>query len=102
MYAESNSTMPLIVYGDSGCGKTSLIAKMVNELASKNNTILVRFLGTTEMSSNIIYCYRSLLCQLEYLLQVQQSDKTFSNLIEIKNNLVEKIIKYSQEFQNTD
>lgn len=51
--------LPLVLYGEGGCGKTSLLAKSV-ELS--NNTwfkeqkpiSIVRFLGTTPDSSTLI------------------------------------------------
>lgn len=47
--------MPLVVHGESGVGKTSLIAKVVVETQDnnkdKNVAILFRFCGTTPDSS---------------------------------------------------
>ena len=48
-------TMPLVVHGESGVGKTSLMAKVVVETQDnnkgKNVAILYRFCGTTPDSS---------------------------------------------------
>ena len=47
--------MPLVVYGESGVGKTSLMAKVVMEMQERNKdrkvAILYRFCGTTPDSS---------------------------------------------------
>ena len=51
----SNSMMPLVIHGESGVGKTSLMAKVVMETQEKdkdrNLAVMYRFCGTTPDSS---------------------------------------------------
>lgn len=59
----SDSTQPLVVYGNSGCGKTSVMAKVMEHVANgdwenggsikKSYILVARFLGTTTKTSNV-------------------------------------------------
>ena len=56
--------MPLVIYGESGIGKTSLMSKIVMETQAKSRerklAVMYRFCGTTPDSSTgtivIVYC----------------------------------------------
>ncbi|CAF1234877.1 unnamed protein product [Adineta steineri] len=52
-----NENRPCIVYGTSGCGKTSLLAKAATEISNwwpnRSISIILRFLGTTSSSSTM-------------------------------------------------
>lgn len=55
-YMLGNSDKPLVLYGEGGCGKTSLLAKsagLTNSmwLIGKKPINIIRFLGTTPDSS---------------------------------------------------
>ncbi|ULT89955.1 hypothetical protein L3Y34_008385 [Caenorhabditis briggsae] len=57
-YVLGNSNLPIILQGENGCGKTSLMAKIAKEIRNwYDNTcepvVLLRFLGTSPDSSNI-------------------------------------------------
>ncbi|ELU08907.1 hypothetical protein CAPTEDRAFT_127243, partial [Capitella teleta] len=61
-YLNSNMTVPMTFYGQSGCGKTSVIANVYHKLnqwtanakgESKTIYCILRFLGTTPSSSNL-------------------------------------------------
>ena len=71
-YLESKQQLPLIIHGESGMGKTSVMA-MVNQLLHKwfpgCNTIL-RFLGTSKGSSSITALLQSICIQLCYLYNI--------------------------------
>ncbi|XP_060597437.1 NACHT and WD repeat domain-containing protein 2-like [Ruditapes philippinarum] len=69
------SDKPLILFGDSGCGKTSLMAKGSSQARSwfsKNSSpfLVLRFLGTTPNSSSIIPLLKSLCQQLTWLYEI--------------------------------
>ena len=53
--SRSDPMMPLVIYGESGVGKTSLMAKVVMETQETNKdrnlAIMYRFCGTTPDSS---------------------------------------------------
>jgi len=60
-YITGTSPVPLVIYAKSGMGKTSLIAKVIDNASKfKLNKLIYRFVGATERSSNI----RSLLVSI--------------------------------------
>ena len=82
-YLRNDDQSPLVVYGESGCGKTSLVA-MAARQADQNGddvrpTILIRFLGTTQQSSNIRNALYSI---CEQLSRIYESDT--SNVPEVR------------------
>ncbi|TWU07433.1 DUF4062 domain-containing protein [Stieleria varia] len=58
-YLQSDSKQPFVLYGDSGCGKTALMAKAF-QVVPPNQSHIIRFLGVTPQSSDL----RSLLTNL--------------------------------------
>jgi AAA+ ATPase superfamily predicted ATPase len=70
---ESNQS-PLVVYGQSGSGKTSLIAMAARQCKEDvGRAIVMRFLGTTQQSCNIRTVLVSL-CQQIYRIYELESD----------------------------
>ncbi len=60
-YIEAPSSTPLVVFGKSGLGKSSLIAKAIeNAENDRVGTLIYRFVGASENSTNI----RSLLLSI--------------------------------------
>lgn len=51
-YVQNDSHWPLVIHGGSGCGKTALMARTVEEIAKIRRPI-VRFIGVTPQSSDI-------------------------------------------------
>jgi len=88
----------LVLWGEGGCGKSSMLAKIASESSSwfptKNCTPIrvVRFLGTTPDSSSIGPLIRSLCQQLCYLYQVSENTipNELSQLINYFKRLLEK------------
>lgn len=72
-YIEKNrdKKQPLIIHGVSGMGKTSLMAKAIQEVESDGVEVTYRFVGATSGSTTI----RSLLISIYEELQDQISDK---------------------------
>ena len=60
-YVENDSAFPLVIHGDSGCGKTALLARVFQEIPAEKKPI-IRFIGVTPRSSDIGSLLRSL-CQ---------------------------------------
>ena len=58
--SDEDDRTPLVVYGPSGAGKTALLARAAQSAAGGGRRIIIRFLGTTPLSSNL----RSLLANL--------------------------------------
>ena len=58
---------PLVVYGESGCGKTSVIAKAASLVKEEFNDYIqvTRFLGTTSESSTLSKLLHSVCCQVQ-------------------------------------
>jgi flagellar biosynthesis GTPase FlhF len=68
-YILGNSDKPIILYGQGGCGKTSLLAKMAAmsfEWIHSTPLLILRFLGTTPDSSALTPMLISLCQQISY------------------------------------
>jgi len=67
-HIEKKEEVPLILYGESGCGKTSIMAKAAQQarklFGNEEGAVVVRFLGTTADSSNLHKLLRSLSIQI--------------------------------------
>ena len=72
--------MPLVIYGESGVGKTSLMAKVVMEIQENskdgNLAVMYRFCGTTPNSSTGIIKFVELLLSLLLFLAVLSTPLT--------------------------
>lgn len=75
-YVQGSSRQPLVLWGEGGCGKSSMLAKVAVEsmswFANRNCTPirLVRFLGTTPDSSSIGPLLRSVCQQINFLYNI--------------------------------
>ncbi|XP_053407147.1 uncharacterized protein LOC123546872 [Mercenaria mercenaria] len=67
-------TKPLIVYGKSGCGKTALMAKAaeMSKTWFPNSVLMIRFLGTSTMSTTIREVLVSLCLQVSEVYKMQK------------------------------
>ncbi|EDV28762.1 uncharacterized protein TRIADDRAFT_19804, partial [Trichoplax adhaerens] len=97
---ESNETLkksPLVVYGESGSGKTSIMAKCAQYTKNKypSANLLLRFLGTSPDSSSIRKLLASLCIQLSRLYDQDLNciPNEFSQLIGYFSTLVNRIPK---------
>jgi WD40 repeat protein len=52
-YVENHINRPLIIWGESGTGKSALMAKAVERLQVRGQIVIYRFIGVTPESSNI-------------------------------------------------
>lgn len=95
----TDSQCPLIVHGSSGCGKTSVMAKVTENIVEKKwsstpidkFTVLLRFLGTTPNTSNLHQLLDSLCRQIcaVYGLKWEEPDE-IKDLIEKFHELLGK------------
>lgn len=106
-YLKSNLNKPIIVYGKSGLGKSSLIAKVISELPDtiKQNTIY-RFIGATPDSSETKSLLISILKQLKFKIDNKLSledisFKFYEFIVSYKKNLI-IIIDAVDQFYNKD
>ena len=89
---------PLVIYGKSGYGKTSIIAKAtecMKQWLGQDAVVIVRFLGTSPQSSTIRPLLTSLINQLSHVYETPKTDdlenfsdtlREFFSLIEIAEN----------------
>lgn len=79
-YVQGPSKQPLVLWGEGGCGKSSMLAKIAFEsmswFSSRSCTPirLVRFLGTTPDSSSIGPLLKSVCMQLTYLYNIPDTN----------------------------
>lgn len=88
-YMLNNEEKPLVLYGEGGCGKTSLLAKSAglsssSWLLGKKPISIIRFLGTTPDSSALTPTLISICQQVIYFLKkliinIQFSKFTFNS-----------------------
>lgn len=80
---ESNQ-LPLVVYGQSGSGKTSLVAMAARQLKEDTGSaVVIRFLGTTQQSCNI----RTVLVSLcQQICEIYDGDS--NSIPEVSNSYV--------------
>lgn len=74
-YVLGNSTLPIILQGENGCGKTSLMAKIATKIRewydnSCEPVVLLRFLGTSPDSSNIAPLLTSVCDQVKTIISI--------------------------------
>ncbi|CAF3873896.1 unnamed protein product, partial [Rotaria sp. Silwood1] len=87
-YIMSTSNCPCILLGESGTGKSSIMAKVVREIpiwysATNSLSVIIRFLGATPSSSDI---RRPLISIIEQICTIYHLDKP-SNVDNVKENL---------------
>jgi hypothetical protein len=62
-YVENDSQFPLVIHGNSGCGKSALLARAFQDIPASQNPV-IRFIGVTPRSSDISPLLRSLCHEL--------------------------------------
>ncbi|XP_041349252.1 NACHT domain- and WD repeat-containing protein 1-like [Gigantopelta aegis] len=76
-YLVDKSRIPFVVYGQSGCGKTSIVAMAAKSCWDKfggNVVVIIRFIGTTPDSSTIGALLRSVTLQIMKVYGQQADD----------------------------
>ncbi|XP_061186244.1 NACHT and WD repeat domain-containing protein 2-like [Saccostrea echinata] len=74
-YVLGDSKEVLVVHGESGCGKTSvmaLAAKQAFQWIRGNGMVLVRFLGSTQESSNLLTLLQSMISQIHQYFKLPE------------------------------
>eukprot|EP00106_Octopus_bimaculoides_P004243 XP_014771685.1 PREDICTED: uncharacterized protein LOC106870193 [Octopus bimaculoides] len=80
-YILNDRSQPLVIYGSSGCGKTSVLAMTamkIHEWTEGKASVIIRFLGTTLASSDASSLMNSIIQQAQYTYSYSQpltSDK---------------------------
>ncbi|XP_015761026.1 PREDICTED: uncharacterized protein LOC107340178 [Acropora digitifera] len=83
---ENEKHRVVVLHGESGCGKTSIMAKIAVEipkwLESDSVIVLLRFIGTSPQSSNIRLLVRSL-CEQLYTITENDTSEIPEDLMEL-------------------
>ncbi len=100
-YIKSDSQLPLVIHGCSGCGKTSLLSKAATliEHWSPINTkaiLILRFIGTTPDSSSIIPLLTSICQQISYNLMLPLNESP-DDLIGVIFYLKQLVLRAKQQ-----
>ncbi|KAL3864383.1 hypothetical protein ACJMK2_006070 [Sinanodonta woodiana] len=85
-YIDSAATLPLVIYGQSGCGKTSIMAmgaKVIYDHLKGKAAVVLRFLGTAPETTSVKTLLKSVTMQLKKIYAVP------SLVPEVFNELVE-------------
>ena len=81
-YIEHGSNHPLVICGDSGSGKTALMAKIYEEAQTKfpKSVIISRFIGATPSSTDVSLLIKSISIQIyrEYDANISDIQKNYS------------------------
>ncbi|KAK3105389.1 hypothetical protein FSP39_024054, partial [Pinctada imbricata] len=94
-YIKGDAQQPYTVFGPSGSGKTSIMAKVARQvhlIHNRDAIVILRFLGTSPESSNVVNLLRSL-CQQ---ILINTGDKTdydmdsLESLMQVFKTIVEK------------
>ena len=95
---EKDTSFPFVVYGNSGCGKTSVMAKVFESVSNKTYTyhnscgftVIARFLGTSTKTSNVHQLLVSMCLQLALIFQTEwQEPEQFTELVKSFYRLLE-------------
>ena len=97
--------VPIVIYGDSGCGKTSILASAISTIRENFNyraVCVYRFIGTTAISVQINTVLKSIICQIRDLFPVvkvpEQALDDYAWLSENFGNVLEDLSrKINQE-----
>ena len=94
-----NLQSPLVIYGESGVGKSAFIAKIISSLSEKNHEnreLVYRFVGISEVSSQPKLFLDNLIIEVSQRLgqTTQKSSKDYSESV---NRFIEVLNKYSSE-----
>lgn len=109
----ADSNAPLVIYADSGSGKSALMAKVISEIKknhiNESTNLIYRFVGTSELSNSPINLLKSLYAQLiidkelkdicdEYISENElQVDTVLSDEKELSKMLANLIENYPED-----
>ncbi|CAF1097569.1 unnamed protein product, partial [Brachionus calyciflorus] len=91
---DENNQKPYVIHGKSGCGKTAILAKVTSEILKiapdpENYTVILRFLGTTPISTDIMRTIDLLIFQLSLLFNIPTREIKTKTQLDTKDCLSE-------------
>jgi len=98
-YVDSDDVSPLVIYGESGVGKSAFISKLITSLENKkddNIDLLYRFVGISEISSQPKLFLDNLIVEIYQRLdeETKESSKDYSETI---NRFISSLNQYSDK-----
>ena len=97
-YVSDNSTAPLVIYGESGVGKSAFMAKLISSLENtkKSMNYLYRFVGISEISSQPKLFLDNLIVEIAQRLNqtTKETSKDYSDSI---NRFINILNQYSSK-----
>nr|XP_022300895.1 NACHT and WD repeat domain-containing protein 2-like [Crassostrea virginica] len=72
-YVLGDNWDPLVIHGESGCGKTSIMAQAAKEAfhwIQGKGMVVMRFLGTTHRSTNVLTLLQSMVSQMQCFMNM--------------------------------
>ena len=97
-YVSDQSNTPLVIYGESGVGKSAFIAKLISSLENENTNIdlLYRFVGISELSSQPKLLLDNLIVEIALTLNetTKESSKDYSESV---NRFVSILNQYASK-----
>ena len=94
----SANNVPIVIYGDSGSGKTSIVSSVIRTMRENFNCeaiCIYRFLGTTAETAQISTVLKSIMCQIRDLFPVvripEQALDDFAWLSENFGNILDEV-----------
>lgn len=98
-YVESDDISPLVIYGESGVGKSAFISKFITSLENKkdaNIDLLYRFVGVSEISSQPKSLLDNLIMEIAQRLN-KETKKLSKDYSESINRFISSLNQYSNK-----
>jgi len=97
--SNTDDDSPFVIYGESGVGKSALMAKIIKTIEdtlNSNTILLYRFVGISEISSQPKFFLDNLIVELEKVLDLAQTEsaKDYSSTV---NRFISLLNKYSEK-----
>ncbi len=101
---KSGSDQPLVLYGESGSGKSSIIASALKNMGDRNKEnciVMFRFIGTTSQTGHTSNLLTSLLQQIQAVKgKVLEDEIPSGNMHHLANRLKEEICEFEVDLPN--
>jgi len=92
----------VLIYGESGIGKSAIMAQIIKRLEEKNKDVVYRFCGVTNESSNLISMLNTILDEIGIEKVDEQNDIDLNYLNEEENKFKKLLVKIQSKFDLID